>query len=146
MSELPPIVRTTHPILLLSAALPMQNYLFTVNLPYNQMHSYQALCPLIWSWTRWFTAASHLGLSREGLGILGIPQSAKNIDNALSLTLGWGIDEWLEGHKSDSSGSAPCHSITYPLSSPIKCTRRTSLHPDKDAHSVNHTPPYIQYI
>lgn len=86
--------------------------------------------PSFWSWTRWFTAASHLGLSTEGLGILGIPQSAKNIDNALSLTLGWGIDEWLEGHKSDSSGSAPCHSITYPLSSPIKCTRSTSLHAD----------------
>lgn len=103
-----------------STAQPLQNDLFTARLPFNQMHCCQALCPLIWSWTRWLTAASHHGLSRRGLGILGIPQSAKIIDNALSLTPGWGIDEWLEGHKSDSCGSTPCHTLTHPPRSPIK--------------------------
>lgn len=79
------------------------------------MHYCQAPCPHVWCRTRWPPAASRRGLSRGGLGILGIPESAKIIDNALSLTRGaGGIDEWLEGHKSDSCGSTPCHTLTHP--------------------------------
>lgn len=61
-------------------------------------------------------------MHRRGHGILGIPQSAKIIDNTLSLTPGRWINEWLEGHKSDSCGSTPCHTLTHPPSSQIKCT------------------------
>lgn len=65
-----------------------------------------------------FTPCAELSRS----GNLGIPQSAKIIDNAVSLSPGWGIDQWLEEHKSDSCGSIPYNTLTHPLSAPIKHT------------------------
>lgn len=70
-------------------------------------------------------------------GNLGIPQSAKIIDNALSLTPGWGIDGWLEGHKSDSCGSSWCHTLTRSSRSPIK-----SSHLQQHVHTRTHTSQY----
>lgn len=113
----------------------------------NQMHCCQGLCPLVSSWAQWFTVA-HCSLGRGGLGILGIPQSAKIIDNALSLTSGQGIDEWLTGHKSDSCGSAPCHTLTHPSSSQLNahthlnvstcnCTVKQPLCTSQNTHAAH---------
>lgn len=50
---------------------------------------------------------------RRDPGILGIPQSAEVIDDALSLTPGLRINEEPGGHKSDPPGSAHRQLLNY---------------------------------